>query len=105
MAAPTAAPTTVGVAIFTCPVGSTAIVKALTVCNTSAAAASYAFGIGGVGSGQRLIGVTPLAAGTSALILPELVLLPGQQLYAASTVNGALTVSAHGALLLGVNPL
>lgn len=81
--------------------GRTAIVKSLTLANTHATdAATFAIGLNGDASGNRLFTVT-LAASTSQVISLFLALNPGDFIRAIRTGTGSAVLAGFGSLLEG----
>lgn len=99
---PTFLTVTTDVLIYTVPADRTALIKSVSIANNSAGSAAIRVGIGGTGTGAVILRTGTVAA-TSGLVLVglDLVAMPGEAVYVAASVANALTVSLHGAQLLG----
>lgn len=90
--------------IYTCPIGMTAIVKGITVAKTGPVAQTVTVSSRRSGTDFPFWIVDFAIAAGSALLLPWLVLEPGDELRVGRAASSAMTVIASGAELAGVAP-
>lgn len=93
--------------LYTCPADRTAVLRALVLTNANQATAqSGSLGIGGAGA-QKILCQFTLQINTAPLVIPDLVLNPGDQLWgtiAGSGANNGVNVTGTGSRLLGAAP-
>jgi hypothetical protein len=72
------------------------VVKQIALCNTDGADRIVYLGIGGTGSGQRLLSALPIAAGDTLIWDTALVLNAGERFHGFADTGSVVTVTAIG---------
>lgn len=74
--------------LYTVPADRTALVKLVTVANTSGATVTFSMGVGGTGAGQQVLGQTNITANADGQFDLVFVFNPGDAVYVrAGTAN------------------